>query len=152
MPEPITYRTVIWQRGNNTAIEVPSEVMDVLNAGRRPKVVVHVNGYTYRSTVAVMEGLALIPFNAAHRKASGVAGGEVHDVTLELDTAPRTVEVPTDLADALRELPRAGAFFDSLSYTHRKEIARALTSAKKQDSRDRRLAKILDDLQNEVRP
>ena len=152
MPEPVTYRTVIWQRGNNTAIEVPAEVMDVLNAGKRPKVVVYVNGYTYRSTVAVMEGQTLIPFNAAHRKASGVAGGEVHDVMVELDTTPRTVEVPADLATALTDRPRARAFFDSLSYTHRKEIARALTSAKKQDTRDRRLARILEDLQNEVRP
>lgn len=152
MTEPITYQTVIWQRGNNTAIEVPSEVMDVLNAGKRPKVVVHVNGYTYRSTVAVMDGQTLIPFNAAHRKASGVAGGEVHDVTLELDTAPRTVEVPADLAAALCDLPRAAALFDSLSYTRRKEIVRALTSAKKQDTRDRRLARILEDLQNEIRP
>ena len=152
MSEPITYRTAIWQRGNNTAIEVPAEVMELLNSGKRPKVIVHLNGYTYRSTVAVMEGKTLIPFNAAHRKASGVAGGEAHDVTLELDTAPRTVEVPADLADALTDLPGARAFFESLSYTHRKEIARSLTGAKRQETRDRRLAKILDDLQNEVRP
>ena len=152
MTEPLTYRTVIWQRGNNTAIEVPAAVMDLLDSGRRPKVVVTLHGYTYRSTVAVMEGKTLIPFSAAHRKASGVAGGETHDVTLVLDTLPRTVEIPPDLAEALRDLPKAKAIFDALSYTNRKEIVRALTSAKKQETRDRRLKKILDDLQIEAMP
>ena len=151
MSGEITYTTVIWQRGNNTAIAVPAEVLKRLNSGKRPKVVVRINGYTYRSTVAVMEGMNLIPFNAAHRKASGVSGGERHEVTLTLDAAPRTVEVPNDLAAALRQLPAARAFYDTLSYTNRKEITRALTSAKKEETRRRRLAKILDDLQNEVK-
>lgn len=140
-----TFHTTLLLNGNNVGIEVPPEVVAELGSGKRPKVVVTVNGYTYRSTVAVMGGLNLIPLNAAHRGAAGVAGGEEHDITLELDEAPRTVEVPPDVATALAEAGLREAF-DGLSFTQRKEHVRAISDAKKPETRQRRLEKLLTTL------
>src|SRR5690242_10641107 len=95
--------------GSTTGIEVPAEVVDALGGGRRPKVVVTVNGTSYRSSVASMGGRFLVGVSAENRALLGVAGGDVVEVDLELDTAPRTVEVPQDLAAALAVVPEAGA-------------------------------------------
>jgi Bacteriocin-protection, YdeI or OmpD-Associated/Domain of unknown function (DUF1905) len=140
-----TFHTTLLQLGNNVGIEVPEEVVTGFGAGKRVPVTVTINGYTYSSTVAVMGGKYLVGVSAAHRKAAGVAGGEEHDVTLEHDAAPRTVEVPADLADALAA---AGAHeaFDALAYSQRKEHARSVVEAKKPETRDRRIAKIVEQL------
>lgn len=91
------FSTTMFQDGNNTGIEVPAEVVLALDAGKRPPVVVTVNGYEYRSTIAAMGGRYLIPFSAERRKESGLAGGDPLEVELTVDTAPRVVEVPADL-------------------------------------------------------
>ena len=101
------------------------------------------NGYTYRSTVAPMGGRYLIPLAKAHREAAAVAGGEEHDVTIELDEQPRTVEVPPDLAAAL-DAAGLRATFDALSHSHRKEHVNAVLEAKAAATRERRIAKCLD--------
>ena len=99
---PITFHTTIIQTGKNTAgIQVPEEIMNKLGAGKRPLVRVTINSYSYRSAVAVMGGKYMIGFSAAHRKATGIQGGDEADVTLELDLEPRTVEIPKDLKEAL---------------------------------------------------
>ncbi|MCC6162333.1 MAG: DUF1905 domain-containing protein [Acidobacteria bacterium] len=123
-----------------TGIEVPADVVEQLSSGKRPKVVVTIRGYSYRSTVAVMGGRYLIALAAAHREKAGVAGGDRVRVTLELDTADRTVEVPKDFAAAMRKAPGTRAAFDALSYTHRKEHVRAIEDAKKPETRARRIA------------
>ena len=99
------FSTTLLQMGNNTGIEVPEDVVTALAAGKRPAVVVNVNGFEYRSTVAVMGGKFLLPFSAERRRDSGISGGDTIDVELILDTAPRTVEVPTDLLAALDGSP-----------------------------------------------
>ncbi len=99
MPE---FRTTLLRTGgNNVGIEVPAAILEAWDAGRRPAVRVVLNGYEYRTTVGVMRGMYLIPVNAATRAAAGVDGGEEHLVTVDLDLAPREVEVPDDLATAL---------------------------------------------------
>jgi hypothetical protein len=128
---------------NATGLAVPAEVVAALGAGKKPKVKVSLNGYTYRSTVAVMGGEFLLPLSAENRQAAGVQAGDKVDVTLELDTQPRTVEVPADLAAALSQAPGAPAAFDALSYTLRKEYARQVESAKAQETRNRRIAAIV---------
>jgi hypothetical protein len=129
---------------NNTGIEVPEEVLAGLGRGRRVKVVVTVNGYTYRSSVTPYMGLILIPFSAEHRAATGLKGGETIEVELVPDDAPREVEVPEDLAAALAGEPEARAFFDGLSYTHRKTYATWLEEAKKPETRAARVAKAVE--------
>lgn len=139
------YKTTIWQTGNNTGIPVPPEVLEALDAGKRPAVKVTIKGYSYRSTVGAMDGQSLIPFSAAHREASGLKGGDKVEVTLELDTAPRTVEVPKDLAAALK---KAGvqAAYDASAPSAKKEFVRQVESAKAADTRQRRIDKIVETL------
>jgi len=138
-----TYRTVLVLNGNNVGIDVPEELVLGLGKGKRPPVVVTINGYTYRSTVAPMGGAYLIPLAAVHRDAAGVAGGEEHEISLELDDQPRTVEVPDDLATAL-EGAGLRPVFDALSYSHRKAHVNAVLEAKAAATRERRIAKLLE--------
>jgi hypothetical protein len=137
----------MFQMGNNTGIEVPADVVAALDAGKRPPVIVNVNGYEYRSTVAPMGGKYLLPFSADRRKESGIQGGDAIDVELTLDNTPRTVEVPDDLQTALDDSPTAAAAWDKLSYTHRKEHVRAVLDAKKAETRTRRIAAVVADLE-----
>jgi antitoxin component of MazEF toxin-antitoxin module len=139
------FRTTIVQSGKNTTgIQVPGEVMEALGAGKRPAVTVTVNGYRYRSTVAAMGGVAMVSLSAEHRAGAGVAGGDEVEVDLELDTAPREVEVPADLAAALDAEPAARSTFDSLSYSNRSWHVLQVTGAKTDETRQRRIARSVD--------
>ena len=139
------FDTTLSQTGNNTGIEVPPEVIDELGAGKRPAVVVDVNGYVYASTVGVMGGRFLIPFSSDKRAASGLSGGDAITVTLTLDTTPRTVEVPDDLAAALAAAS-VRASFDALSPSARKAHVTSVESAKAADTRARRITVVVDKL------
>lgn len=141
------FSTTMFQDGNNTGIEVPADVVAALDAGKRPPVVVNVNGYQYRSTVAPMGGKYLLPFSADRRKESGIGGGDAIDVELTLDTAPRTVEVPDDLRSALDASATAAAAWEKLSFTHRKEHVRAVLDAKKAETRTRRIEAVVAKLE-----
>ena len=141
------FSTTMFQMGNNTGIEVPAEIVAALDAGKRPPVVVKVNGYEYRSTVAPMGGKYLLPFSAERRKESGIEGGDAIDVELTLDTSPRTVEVPDDLRTALNVTPTAAKAWDKLSYTHRKKHVRSVLDAKKAETRTRRIAAVVAKLE-----
>ena len=140
-----TFTTTLLQDGNNVGIVVPPEVVESFGAGKRVPVVVTVNGYTYRSTIASMGGRFLVGVAKAHREAAGVAGGETHEVTLEHDASPRTVEVPDDLAEALAAAGVREAF-DALALSRRKEHVRAVEEAKAAATRERRVAKVVEQL------
>jgi hypothetical protein len=134
-----TFTTTLIQQGNNVGIDVPEEIVLGFGAGKRVPVTISLNGYTYSSTIAVMGGRYLVGVNAAHRAASGVAGGETHEVTIEHDAAPRTVELPDDLAAALEAAGVRDAF-DALAYSRRKEHVRSIEDAKAPETRARRIA------------
>ena len=127
-----------------TGIEVPPDVVEGLNTGKRPPVKATVNGHTYRTTVAVMGGRFLIPLSAENREAAGVAAGDQVEVDLELDTEPREIAVPADFAEALDGEPSAKRFFDSLSYSHRQRHVLAIDGAKAAETRQRRIAKAIE--------
>ncbi|AOX46445.1 YdeI/OmpD-associated family protein [Microbacterium sp. BH-3-3-3] len=135
------FETTLSQIGNNTGIEVPPEVVEALGGGRRAAVVVDVNGYVYPSTLAVMGGRQLIPFSADKRAATGLSGGDPIVVELRLDTAPRTVEVPDDLAAAL-DAAGARAAFDALAPSARKAHVANVEGAKTADTRARRITSL----------
>jgi len=121
-------------------IVVPEKIVAGFGQGKRPKLTVTLNGYTYRSTVAVMGGKFMLPLAKVHREASGVKDGEKVEVTLELDVAPREVEVPKDLAAALKKAGvRSG--FGALAFTYRKEHVRSIEEAKAPETRARRIEK-----------
>ena len=129
-----------------TGIEVPEDVVAALGSGSRPAVTVTIGGHTYRTTVARMGGRFLIPLSAENRTAAGVAAGDEVDVDIELDSGPREVTVPDDLAAALEHDDTARGTFDRLSYTHRKEWVRWIEEAKKAETRGTRLAKTMESL------
>jgi hypothetical protein len=139
---PVFTATVELHGRTATGFEVPAEVLDALGGGRRPAVTVTLREHTYRTTVGVMGGRALVPVSAQERAAAGVAAGDVLEVRLELDTAPRTVEVPDDLA---RALDAAGlrAAFDALSPSQRKAHVTAVEGAKAEATRARRVEKVV---------
>ena len=142
-----TYSTTLsGEPGRPTGIEVPPQVMAALGPKKKPAVQVTVNGYTYRSTVAVMGDRFMIPVSAAHRQAAGLAAGDAIVVGLALDTEPRVTELPADLSAALEAQTGARAAFDSLAPSRRKEMIRQLEDAKTEDTRTRRREKLLADL------
>jgi uncharacterized protein DUF1905/bacteriocin resistance YdeI/OmpD-like protein len=144
----VRFRTTIELGGKTaTGFEVPTEVVEALGKSRRPAVSVTINGYTYRTTVAVMGGRFMVPLSAENRSGAKAAAGDEVDVDMEVDQAPREVEVPADLAAAL-ESAGARARFDALAFSYRKEHARAVEDAKTDETRRRRIAKIVASLQS----
>jgi hypothetical protein len=137
--------------GATSFLKVPAQVVEALGAGKRPKVKVTLNGYTYRSTVAVYDGEFYLPVRREVREAARVTFGGPTDVTLELDTAPREVEVPGDLREALARDDAARAVFDKLSFSHGKEYVDWVTGAKREETRRQRIEKMLGMLRDGVR-
>jgi len=142
------FRTTILQ-GDKTAtgIRVPDEIVEALGSGRRPAVTVTINGFTYRSTIAVLGGAYMVGVSAENRAGAGVAGGDEVDVDIELNTAPREVSVPDDFAAALDASPRARATFDGLSYSNRSWHVLQVTGAKTDGTRQRRITRSVDMLE-----
>lgn len=128
--------------GKNTAgFEVPESVVESLGGGRRPKVSVTVNGFTFRTSIARMGERYLLGVSAERRTEAGVAAGDVVEVEVELDTAPRELEVPQPLAEALARDSQARAFWETLSYSNRQWHVLQVTSAKTDATRERRVEK-----------
>jgi hypothetical protein len=136
------FRTTM-QTAGKTALgfEIPPAVVDALGAGKRPPVLVTINGYTYRNTIAVYGGVYLIGVSAENRAQAGVKGGDEVDVDLELDTAPREVAVPPELQAALDADPAAKATFEGLSYSNKSWHALQVTGTNNAETRARRLEK-----------
>jgi hypothetical protein len=122
-----------------TGISIPDEVVATLGESKRPAVTITLNGHTYRTTAVRMGGRFLVPLSAENREAAGVAAGDDVTVDIALDTAPREVELPADLAAAMDDAARTT--YDGLSYTHRKEWVRWVEEAKKPETRASRIEK-----------
>jgi hypothetical protein len=129
--------------GSTTGFEVPDEVVELLGAGRRPKVVVTVEGHTWRTSIASMGGRFLLGASAAVREAAGLSAGATYAVHVEVDSAARTVEVPDDLAAALATEPEAGTAWARLSFSQQRQHAETVLAAKKPETRERRIATIV---------
>ncbi|GAA1605127.1 YdeI/OmpD-associated family protein [Actinoplanes couchii] len=130
--------------GNTTGFQISDELVSGLGGGGRPKVVVAVGDFEFRSSIAKMGGVYWLGVSAERRAAGGLEGGQVYDLTIVLDEAPRTVEVPEDLAAALASEPDTKAFWDTVSFSNQRWHAEQLTAAKTAETRARRLAKSLD--------
>jgi hypothetical protein len=146
------FHTTILQSGKTaTGIRIPDEIVEGLGAGKKPPVRVTINGYTYRSSVALMGGDYMVGINADNRAGAGVAGGDDVDVDIELDTAPREVSVPAELAAALDAEPAARRTFDALSYSNKSWHTLQVEGAKTDETRQRRIARSVEILR-EGRP
>ena len=137
-----TFHTHILQMGNNTGLEVPPENIAELGSSKKPAVKVTVNDYSYDSTVGVMGGKFMIAFSSAHRAASGLKGGDAVKVILELETAPRSIEVPADLHQALSKA-QLNQVFEQQAPSKRKEFVRQVVEAKTEETKARRIDKIV---------
>lgn len=140
------FTTTIQGEGNKAGIVVPEDVVEALGAGKRPPVVVTMNGQSYRSSIAVMGGKFMVGVSSANRELTGVSSGDTLEVTLEVDTEPRVVEVPDDLADALEAEPGAKAFYGTLNYSAQRRYVEPIGDAKTPETRARRVAKVVSDL------
>src|SRR3954464_1023390 len=142
--DTISFTTTIAGSGGKTGIVIPEDVMQRLDAGRRPAVHVVLNGYAYRSTVAVMGGQYLVGVNASVRSATGLEAGDAVTVALSVATTPRAVEMPEDFAEALAGDDRARTFFDALSNSLQRYHVDNVNAAKTAETRQRRVQKALD--------
>lgn len=138
------FKTKIVQIGNNTGINVPDEVIEKLGAGKKPPVVVTLNNYTYRSTVAVMGGKFMISLSAENRKNANVKGGDELEITITLDTEPRTVELPLDFKKVLDKDKPAAITFEKLSPSRKKAIVVSINDAKTPETRLKRIEKAIE--------
>lgn len=137
------FRAQVIPSGNATGVEVPDKVMQALGPEGRPPVTITINGHSWRSRVAAMRGQRLIGISAAHRAASGISEGDVIDIDVERDEAPREVAEPADLAEALNDCPQARASFDRLPFGLRQKHVRTIQEAKSADVRERRISKFV---------
>jgi Bacteriocin-protection, YdeI or OmpD-Associated/Domain of unknown function (DUF1905) len=143
MAASVAFDTTVTASGNNTGIVVPDNLIERLGAGHRPAVVVNVNGYEYRSTVAVMGGKHMISISAAGRKQTGLKGGDPIHVTLALADTPREVNLPDDFAAALSADADAEAFFAKLSNSLQRYHVDNVNGAKTAETRQRRIEKAI---------
>ena len=141
------FRTKVLLAGKTaTGVEVPAKVVEGLGSSRRPLVRVTINGYTYRSAIAVMGGTYMLGISDEVRKKTGVGGGDTIDVDVELDTQAREVEVPPELAKALAKDAKAKKYFESLSYSGKYRLTAPIANGKTAETRERNLEKAMKEL------
>jgi hypothetical protein len=137
--------TVLQKRGPAAAVVLGEAQVAAIGEGKkRFPVVATINGYTWRTTVTRMGGEFLLGLNKEVRQGAGAEAGDTVDVAIALDTEERTVDVPEALARALAGDPEAKARYDALAFTHRKEFARWVAEAKREETRERRVAQALE--------
>ncbi len=148
-PPELRIRATLQPRGPAAAIVLDDTQLAGLSTDKKtPTVRATVNGHTFSTRIGRMHGETLLGFNKATREACRVAAGDEIDVIIVLDEAPREVDVPQDLNLALAEQPGARAAFDHLAYSHRKEFVRWINDAKRDNTRQRRIAETLSKLAN----
>ncbi len=140
------FKALVIPSGNATGVEVPDKVLQGLGPEARPPVAITINGHTWRSRVAAMRGKKLIGISAANREAARISEGDTIEVDLALDTAPREVEEPADLAKALNASKPARAAFDKLPFGLRAKHVRSIEEARSDEVRARRIAKLVETL------
>ena len=146
------FRTTLLESGKTAVgIEVPTEVVEALGAGKRPPVRVTINGYTYRNTIAVMGGSFMVGVSAEHRENAHVAGGDEVDVDIELDTDPRELTLPPDFSEALDRQPDAKRLFATLSHSRQQALVLPISQAKTPETRQRNIEKALAALRERAR-
>jgi hypothetical protein len=142
-----TFRATVELAGKTaTGVAVPPPIVEALDGGRQPLVHVAIGDYRYRSKLGVRGGRAMLPISGEHRAGAGVAAGDEIEVTLTLDTDPREVEIPVDLAVALDASPAAHRAFAALSNSRKQAITLSVEGAKTAETRARRVAKARDQL------
>ncbi len=139
--------TILQARKTATGIPVPEEVVTELGSGKKPAVAVRVGSYEYRSTIARMGDQYLIPVSAEHRAASGLSAGDQVDVVVTLDALPREVPLPPEVQQAFESDPALESAYGALSYSCQRALIEPVDQAKTAETRQRRVEKVLSELQ-----
>lgn len=140
----LKFSTVLLTAGKTaTGIKIPDEIIEKLNGGKKPLVKVTINNFTYRSAVAVMGGAYMVGVNAENREAAKVKGGDRIDVTIELDTEERTVEVTAGFQQALNRNATAKKIFETFSNSKKKALTAPIANAKTEATRNRNIDKAM---------
>jgi len=129
-------------------LEVPLEVVESLGGGKRPPITITINGHSWKSRIAIMRGRNLIGFSNANRAATGASVGDEIEIDVELDTEPREIVEPDDFARALDADPAVRARYDALSHSRKRVLVLDIESAKKPETRQRRIEKALETLRD----
>ena len=146
--EKLKFKTKLLTAGKTaTGIQIPPAIIEKLGAGKKPPVKVTINNFTYRSTVAVMGGNFMVGVSAENREGAGVKGGDSIEVTLELDTEKREVEVPAEFQAALNKNKKAKSAFESLSNSKKKALVIPIAIAKTVETRNRNIQKAMKELE-----
>lgn len=138
----ISFDTTLSAFGNNTGIEVPDEIMAELDAGKRPSLLVKVNGYEYQNTPGIMNGKTMLSFSAEHRKNTGLEGGDKIHVELAMSTKPREVAMSDEFREAL-QTSNTEEFFHTLSNSLQRYHCDLINGAKTEATRQRRIEKAI---------
>ena len=144
-----TFRAPIRSSGRGSGghlVDVPPEVIEALGGRGRIPVTATFDGVPYRGSIVRMGGGAVLGVQKAIMAEAGVAVGDTLTVIVRNDDAPREVEVPDDLAEALRRSDEARAVFDGLSFSHRREYVESITEAKRPETRARRVERTIQAL------
>ena len=144
----VTYETDVLGEGNHASLLIPQWVLDKLQTNKRAPLKVTINGHTYQSTAVGVDGECRVVFPSAERLAANAKAGDSVEVTLELDSGYRSVDMHPELDAALSKSDLAEVF-SKLSYSKRKELARQVNEAKAEDTRLRRIEKVLEGLKTE---
>ncbi len=139
------------EAGAVSAIIPPIDVHETFGTRGRVPVKGTINGYPFRSSLMPMGGCHMMPVNKALCESSGTHPGDIVDVVMERDVEERTVDAPAQLAKQLKKSKKAQERWNSLAFTHKKEMANAISGAKREDTRKRRLAKVMQVLETGVK-
>jgi hypothetical protein len=131
------------EAGVVAAITPPIDVPEFFGTRGRVPVRGTINGYPFRSSLSPYGGCHVMPVNKVLREGAGVQPGDMVDVVMERDEEERTVEAPLVLKKALAKSKAAQTNWEKLSFTNKKEIATAILGAKQEETRARRLVKIM---------
>lgn len=145
MTAKTTYQTLVIGNGNHASLEIPDKNLSEIGGNKRAPLKITINGYTYQSTATGVNGKCMVVFPTRDRDASGAKAGDLVTVTLELDDGYRHVDVPSGLGKALAANGLTEKFHD-LNYSSRKECARQVSDARTEETKQRRIEKIIDRL------
>lgn len=144
---PICFETTVDLNGKTaTGMKVPDGAVASLASGKKPRVYVTVGPHTYRSTIAVYNGVFMLPLSAENRTAAGVSADDEVSVTVALDTDPREIEVPDDLRIRLDAVPEAARVFEALSNSNKRRHVDPIEQARTAETRQRRIERTIESL------
>jgi hypothetical protein len=142
--QKLKFSTALLTAGKTaTGIKIPDKIIEKLGGGKKPLVKITINNFAYRSAVAVMGGDYMVGVNAENRESAKVKGGDKIDVTIELDTEERTVEVPAEFQKMLNKNMVARKEFETLSNSKKKVLVIPIANAKTDETRNRNIEKAM---------